>query len=241
MSSRRRGNAVSCFLVDGVLIEGVDNVRREVFSYFSTHFQSCIVERPSMAALQFPSLTYREGAGLVKPFSIEEVKTAVWDCENYKCPGPDDITFGFIKDFWDVVQDDVMRFLVEFHRNGRLTKGINSTFIALIPKVESLQRLNDFHPICLVGSLYKILAKVFANRLHSVIRSVISDTQSAFVKGCQILDGILVANEVVDDARKYNKEVLLFKVDFEKAYDSIDWGYLDEVICKMGFPVLWRK
>jgi len=178
---------------------------------------------------------------LVKLFSVEKVKIAVWDCDNYKCSGPDGITFGFIKDFWDILWDDVMRFLVEFHRNERLTKGINSTFIALIPKVESLQRLNDFRPISLVGSMYKILAKVLANRLRSIIGSVISDSQSSFVKGQQILDGILVANEVVDDARRCKKELLLFKVDFEKPYDSIDWSYLDEVMCKMGFPVLWQK
>jgi len=69
-----------------------------------------------------------------------------------------------------------MRFLVEFHRNGKLAKGINSTFIALIPKVDNPQRLNDFRPISLVGSMYKILAKVLANRLRSVIGSVISDS-----------------------------------------------------------------
>jgi len=76
-----------------------------------------------------------------------------------------------------------MRFLLEFHRNGRLSKGINNTFIALIPKVESPQRLNEFCPISLVGIMYKILAKVLANRLRSVIGSVISDSQSAFIKG----------------------------------------------------------
>jgi len=74
-----------------------------------------------------------------------------------------------------------------------------------------------------------------------VIGTVIFDAQSAFIKGCQIFDGILIANEIVDEARKKKKKLLLFKVDFEKAYDSIDWGYLDEVMCKMGFPTLWRK
>jgi len=58
-----------------------------------------------------------------------------------------------------------------------------------------------FRPISLVGCMYKILAKVLANRLRSVIGTVISDAQSAFIKDRQILDGILVANEVVDDAR----------------------------------------
>ncbi|GAU25959.1 hypothetical protein TSUD_373600 [Trifolium subterraneum] len=170
-----------------------------------------------------------------------EVKAAVWDCDSYKSPGPDGINFGFIKDFWADLQGDVMRFISEFHRNGKLTKGLNSTFIALIPKVDNPQCLNDFRPISLVGSLYKILAKFLANRLRSVIGSVISESQTAFIKDRQILDGILIANEVVDEARKSKKELMLFKVDFEKAYDSVDWGYLDAVMGRMSFPTLWRK
>ena len=134
-----------------------------------------------------------------------------------------------------------MRFISEFHRNGRLAKVINSTFVALIPKIDSPQRLNDFRPISLVGSMYKILAKVLACRLCSVIGSVVSDTQSAFIKGRQIMDGILVANEIVDEAHRCKKELLLFKVDFEKAFDSVDWDYLIDVMSKMGFPLLWRK
>jgi len=134
-----------------------------------------------------------------------------------------------------------MRFLVEFHYNGKLTKWLNSTFIALIPKVNNPQRLNDFRPISLVECLYKVLAVVLANRLRLVIGSVVSDSQSAFVKGKQILDGILIANEVVDEARRLGKELLLFKVDFEKAYESVDLKYLDAVMVQMNFPTLWRK
>jgi len=89
--------------------------------------------------------------------------------------------------------------------------------------------------------MYKVLAKVLANRLRLVIGSVVSDSQFAFVKGKQMLDGILIANETVDEARRMNKELLLFKVDFEKAYDSIDLNYLDSVMATMIFPTIWRK
>jgi hypothetical protein len=85
------------------------------------------------------------------------------------------------------------------------------------------------------------MAKVLANRLRTVIGSVISESQTAFMKDRQILVGILIANELVDDARKSKNELLLFKVDFEKAYDSVDWGYLNAVIGRMSFPTLWRK
>jgi hypothetical protein len=65
-------------------------------------------------------------------------------------------------------------------------------------------------PISLVGCLYKVLAKVLANRLRTVIRSAVSDSQSAFIRGKQILDGILIANEVVDEARRLDKELMMF-------------------------------
>jgi len=163
------------------------------------------------------------------------------DCDSFKSPGPDGVNFGFLKEFWSDMKQDIMRFMTEFHRNGRLSRGINSTFIALIPKKDNPQKLNDFRPISLVGSIYKILAKVLANRLRHVIGSVIAEEQSTFVKNRQILDGILIANEMVDEAHILKKELLLFKVDFEKAYDSVDWGYLDVVMERMSFPVLWRK
>ncbi|GAU49412.1 hypothetical protein TSUD_374310 [Trifolium subterraneum] len=212
-----------------------------VFTNFASHFKASTLARPGVENLNFRQLTPSEGGSMVKPFSLEEVKIVVWDCDNYKSPGSDEINFGFIKDFWSEMQADIMRFMAEFHCNGRLSKGINSTFIALIPKVDSPHRLNDIRPISLVGSLYKILEKVLANRLRMVVRRVISESQTAFVKDRQILDGILIANEVVDEARKTKKELLLFKVDFEKAYDSVDLGYLDAFMGRMSFPILWRK
>ncbi|MCH83336.1 endonuclease/exonuclease/phosphatase family protein [Trifolium medium] len=184
------------------------------------YFHSVLASRRRQNSLS--SIMVDEGGSLVKPFSVEEVKAAVWDCDSYKSPGPDGINFGFMKEFWNELQVDIMRFISEFHRNDKLTRGINSTFIALNPKVDSRQKLNDFQPISLVGSVYKILAKVLANRLRLVIGSVIGEAQSAFVKDRQILDGILITNEVVDEASKYKKELLLFKIDFEKAYDSVE-------------------
>jgi hypothetical protein len=241
MSSRQRRNALHLIQVEGVTVQGVQNIRAAVFNHFASHYRATNSVRPSVDGLNFRKLSYAQAGSLVRPFSLEEVKQAVWDCDSFKSPGPDGINVGFIKDFWLELKDDFMRFLVEFHRNGKLTKGVNSTFIALIPKVDSPQRLADFRPISLVGCLYKVLAKVLANRLRSILDFVVSDAQSAFVRGKQILDGILIANEVVDDAKRLNKELLLFKVDFEKAYDSIDLNYLNSVMLNMNFPTLWRK
>jgi hypothetical protein len=87
--------------------------------------------------------------------------------------------------------------------------------------------------------MYKVLVKVLANRLKLEINKVISEIQSAFIKGRQILHGIVIANEVVDNAKKFNKELIFFKVNFEKTYDSVEWEYLDSVMAKMGFSTKW--
>jgi hypothetical protein len=181
--------------VDGANLEGVHPIWQAVYTHFANHFKTRNMVRSGVENLEFNSLSVAECSSLTKPFSKAEVKAAIWDCDSLKSPGPDGINFGFFKDFWMEMKGDVMRFISEFHQNGKLTKGLNFTFIALIPKVDSPQRLNDFRPISLVGSLYKILAKLLANRLRMVIGSVISEAQTIFIKDRQILDGILIANE----------------------------------------------
>jgi hypothetical protein len=84
MSSRRCRNASPFFLVNGVLVEGVDNVRSAVLSHFSPHFCPSGVVLPSMDNVHFRTLSHGEGADLIKLFSVEEVKAVVWDCDNFK-------------------------------------------------------------------------------------------------------------------------------------------------------------
>ncbi|MCI42949.1 RNA-directed DNA polymerase (Reverse transcriptase), partial [Trifolium medium] len=91
----------------------------------------------------------KEADSLTRKFTEEELKQAVWDCESYKSPGPDGVSFGFLKDFWEDIKEEFFRFMTEFHENGRLTKGINSSFIALIPKKENPVKLGDYRPISL--------------------------------------------------------------------------------------------
>jgi len=99
----------------------------------------------------------------------------------------------------------------------------------------------DFWPSSLMGCLNKILENVLANNFSKVVGSVISESHSAFIKGRKIIDGILIANEMVDDTRSLTKELLLLKVNFEKTFDSVDWWYLEDVMVRMNFSTLWRK
>jgi hypothetical protein len=128
----------------------------------------------------------------------------------------------------------------QFHGTENLPRGLLSYFITLIPKVSCPMKLGDFRPISLLGCLYKLIAKVLAARLAKVMNSIVAPTQSAFIKGRSLVDGVVVVNEVVDLAKKSDKECLILKVDFEKAYDSVDWGFLDYMLGQFGFCDKWR-
>nr|XP_043638149.1 uncharacterized protein LOC122609157 [Erigeron canadensis] len=144
--------------------------------------------------------------------NIEDVKHAVWSCRSDKSPGPDGFTFGFTK---------------------RLQLGIH--YFASYTKIDHPIIVSDYRPISLIGIQYKIIAKILTTRLAKVIRSIVSSEQSAFTKGRQILDGSLVLSEVINWCSQHKKKLLLFKIDFEKAYDSIAWEYLFTIMKNMGF------
>ncbi|KAK2651415.1 hypothetical protein Ddye_011271 [Dipteronia dyeriana] len=101
--------------------------------------------------------------------------------------------------------------------------------------------MKDFQPISLVNSLYKILAKVLANRFKRVISSVIGDTQMTFVKDRQILDSFVVAEELSHHWKRNNDGGVMVKLDFEKAYYSLDLSFLDNMLQDMGFGEKWRQ
>lgn len=176
LSSRQRRNSIVSLMVNYSLVEGVQPIHNIVFSHFSDHFAAQTTTRPGVENLAFQNLSYVEGSGLIKPFSVVEVKAADWDWDSFKSLGPDGVNFGFIKEFCEDLTEDAIRFITEFHQNGKLSRGINTTLIPLIPNVDNPNRLNDFRPISLVGCLYKILSKVLANRLRMVMGSVISET-----------------------------------------------------------------
>ena len=110
----------------------------------------------------------------------------------------------------------------EFHEQKFFIKSLNHTFLVLLPKKGGVEDLGDYRPISLLGGFYKLLAKVLANKLKKVIGKVVSPDQNAFIKGRQILDASLIANEVIDSWQKRGEKGLICKLDIEKAYNNIN-------------------
>ncbi|GAU16263.1 hypothetical protein TSUD_298950 [Trifolium subterraneum] len=166
-------------------------------------------------SVDFNSLSFDDNVFLLAPFDEAEVKETVWRCDGNKSPGPDGFNLHFFKVCWPIVKKDLMNFLAEFHEKAALPKVVTASFLTLIPKKDHPHDLFDYRPICFIGSLYKILSKILANRLKKVLGKLISSCQSAFLPQRQISDGVLVLNEVIDLAKRRKDNCLLFKVDFE--------------------------
>ncbi|GJV88791.1 RNA-directed DNA polymerase, eukaryota [Tanacetum coccineum] len=129
--------------------------------------------------------------------SYDEIKKAVWEYGINKSSGPNGFTFEFFQKYWKTMGQDIVAAVTEFFSTGKFPHGCNSTFIALIPKIHDAKIIKDFRPISLIGSIYKIIAKILANHLSLVIPNLINEVQIAFVPNRQILDGPFILNELI--------------------------------------------
>nr|GEW42763.1 RNA-directed DNA polymerase, eukaryota, reverse transcriptase zinc-binding domain protein [Tanacetum cinerariifolium] len=141
----------------------------------------------------------------------------------------------------NLIECDVVKAVKWFFLHERIPSGGNSSIITLIPKVANANMVKDFRPISLIGSVYKIVAKILANRLVLMLGDLVSDTQSAFLKERQIFDGPFILNEVIRWCKKKKKQSMIFKVDFEKAYDSVRWDFVDAILKKFGSGDKWCR
>ncbi|GJZ68852.1 putative RNA-directed DNA polymerase, eukaryota, reverse transcriptase zinc-binding domain protein [Tanacetum coccineum] len=158
-----------------------------------------------------------------------------------KAPGPDGFNFNFVKTYWNTIKSDFWDCIINFESSGHIANGCNPSFIVLIPKKLDSLGFSDYRPISLIGCVYKVISKILANKLAKVIPSIINPNQSAFIAGRKILDGCLIANEIIRMASIENLQLLIFKVDFVKAFDSVIWNFLFDIMRQMGFSSKWRK
>ncbi|GJT19431.1 RNA-directed DNA polymerase, eukaryota, reverse transcriptase zinc-binding domain protein [Tanacetum coccineum] len=195
-------------------------------------FFTCYIARDILRMItSWWDITYMEVSSYEEPLQKvldDEIKKVVWECGLNKSPGPDGFSFDFFRKYWKLIDVDVVAAVQEFFVTSKFPRGCNSSFIALILKVQDAKVVKDFRPISLIGIMYKIIAKVLANRLSIVIPNLISEAQSAFVFNRQILDGPFILNEFLSWCKYKNTKALIFKVDFEKAFNSVRWDYLDD-------------
>ncbi|XP_024196188.1 uncharacterized protein LOC112199393 [Rosa chinensis] len=222
-----------------------ENLERIVLEYFHGLFTS---SRPfdfhAVLDIISPVISEDANALLVGQISEDEVFRALKQMHPSKAPGPDGFSPCFYKHFWGLVGKDVVEAIRCFLFSEELLKSVNSTYVTLIPKVKKVQYVNQLRPISLCNVLYKLGSKVLANRIKPLMDSVVSPFQSAFVPGLLISDNSLIAYEIahfLKKRRRGKKGFCALKLDMSKAYDKVEWNFLEGVMLKMGFCSIWVK
>ncbi|XP_028089573.1 uncharacterized protein LOC114289924 [Camellia sinensis] len=237
-SNRQRKNMLDSVLVEGVRLEDPVLVKQEVVRHFNQQFSEHWIHRPKMSC-PFATISPEAAVSLEDVFTEAKIWEAIQDYDGNEAPGPNGFNLACIQSCWQIMKGEIIQLMHEFHTNGKLSREINSSFIVLIPKKDNPIDLGDYRPISLVSSIYKVLAKVLSRRLKRVLPTVIGEVQFAFVCGKYILDGVLIANEVVDGWKRSKKKGIILKLDFEKAYDSINWEFLVSMMRNFGFGEQW--
>lgn len=186
-------------------------------------------------------LTPIEQLSLETPFTIEEVKKAVFACEPHRAPGPDGFSFKFYQFFWDLIHSDFMTLCMQFYNHQTNLTSLNRSIICLIPKEKDATLITKFRPISLVNCSFKIISKILTFRLETLMSRLIDSSQAAFIKHRNILDNVILSQEILHHCHSTNESGVVIKVDFEKAYDKINWAYLLDILESRGFGTKWLK
>ncbi|KAL4351250.1 hypothetical protein GQ457_06G036320 [Hibiscus cannabinus] len=238
-STRRRKNSIDKLSVGSRVVTKPEKIKAEVEDHFQKIYNNVNTIKAEHLNCNLKVLSVEDANKIEEPFSIDEIWSVLLATDGSRAPGPDGFNMNFLKRFWLDLKEEICQFFSDFYHGKLSVRPFNHSFIVLIPKTDNLASLEDYRPISLVGSVYKLLAKVLAARLNRVSNDVIGESQFAFCPGKQITDCSLIANEIIDYTKRRGLSGVVFKVDFRKAYDSVDWAFLIFVMKKMGFGSRW--
>lgn len=217
--------------------------RSEMENLMVQHFKEILTE-PNIGrevdierfSQHIPKLVTRDqNLALLRIIKKEEVEEAIKKMAKNKAPGPD----GFIAEFYQATSNfmsqDIVNAIEESQSTKRMHPTLNATLLDLIPKTENSKEPQGFRPIVLYNVIYKIIATIMVNRLKPILPKLISQEQTGFFKGRQIIDGIVVAQEAIHSLKNSKTKGMLIKLDLVKAYDRLSWGYLKQILKAYSF------
>ena len=220
-----------------------DHIFKAITDYYHELFSS--QRTPALQVVDdvlSPVITTEMNNALIRIPEKVEIRQAVFSINPDKAPGPDGFSASFYQGFWDIIGEDVTAEIVAFFTSNILNARYNETHVKLIPKSRGAKTVADYRPIALCSTHYKIIAKVLTSRLQPVLQTIITKNQSAFVKGRAISDNVLITHEVLYYLQTSGARVrcsMAVKTDMSKAYDRIEWSFLEKVLSKLGFHSIW--
>ncbi|KAJ9536013.1 hypothetical protein OSB04_un000819 [Centaurea solstitialis] len=188
------------------------------------------------------TLSMEAASFMIRPFTDNDVKEAMFGIGSGKAPGPDGFSSKFFKAAWETVGKDVTVAIHNFFYRSHLAGELNHTLLCLLPKSPNASSVSEFRPIACCTVLYKCISKMLVARIKPVLEGIVNRTQSAFIPGRKIVDNILMAHElVVGYHLNVGQPRCAFKIDIRKAYDMVSWDFLLNMLDGFGFhPALVR-
>lgn len=157
-----------------------------------------------------------------------------------KAPGPDGFTGRFFATCWNIISGDFMRALDHFHRGDvRGLAAINKAIASLLPKKVGAMDVKEYRPVSLVSGPIKIFDKILATRLADDLPHLVGNHQSAFVRGRTLHDNFMLVQGTARRLHALKDPTALVKLDISKAFDSVQWPFLVEVLASFGFGPRW--
>lgn len=193
-------------------------------------------EDPFLASVRHPPLPDKETDPLLAPFTVTELQSALNIAKKGKSPGIDGIPIEFYSAFWDEVANDLVAIFNEIVRRGSLTESQKQALIRLIPKVSHPKVIEDYRPIALLCTDYKLLASLFKRRLDATLEKVVSKHQRGGVPGRRTEDILLTTRNLLLLLREKASNGMLVTLDFTKAFDRVNRNTLWQTMVAMGYP-----
>ncbi|XP_048604962.1 uncharacterized protein LOC106398491 [Brassica napus] len=197
---------------------------------------------PDIASIMQVKCSAEAVTSLAALFSDLDIEKAFLSLPMNKSPGPDDYPAEFFTGNWRVVGRDMIAAVKEFLSTGELLQQWNAILLILVPKKVNANKITEFRPIACCNTVYKVASKLLANRLKDHLSTLISTSQSAFVPGRLLVENVLLATELVSgyNWKKITKRCML-KVDFQKAFDTLDWDFVLYTLEALEFPLIFRN
>ncbi|KAL0751744.1 hypothetical protein Bca101_033747 [Brassica carinata] len=187
-------------------------------------------------------ITPEMNEALIREVSEDEIKRAAFGVKGSSAPGEDGFSGTFYQKFWHIVGPSVTHDVRCFFSSSTSLASWNHTQLCLIPKITNPTNMKDMRPISLCSVQYKIVSKILCERLKVILPQIVSETQGAFVAGRSITDNIIIAHEMIHGLRTndyISDEFMAVKTDMSKAFDIVEWSFLETLREKMGFDRRW--
>lgn len=237
--NRKRNHIAALIKDDGTKTTSLEEVQNE----FSVYYRNLLGQAAPTDCIDLnvveagPCVSLDMHQNLIAPFSAQEIKSALWDIGDDKSPGPDGFSSKFFKSTWNISGPNVIAAVTEFFTTGKLLKQINHTSISLLAKSASASSVADYRPISCCNVTYKIIAKLLASRLSPCLSKIINPSQVGFVNGRIMGDNIMLIQELIRKyLRKRSAPRCMIKVDLRKAYDTVSWAFLEQMLAGLKFP-----